>query len=79
MKKIGPGLNKRYRRKPEQEVVQLFTHWCLEYLTNSIVTVENKKQKKNSKGLHKVGKGGPVFVLDAFKLENCPAARRCIG
>ncbi len=72
MKKIGPGVNKCYRPKPEQEAVQLFTHWCLEYLMNSIVTVENKKQK-NSKGLHKVGKGGPVFLLDAFKLENCAA------
>jgi hypothetical protein len=78
IKKIGPGLNKRYRPKPEQEVVQLFTHWCLEYLMNSIVTVEDKKTKNISKGLHKVGKEGFVFVLDAFKLENCAATRRCI-
>jgi hypothetical protein len=57
MKKIGPGLNKRYRPKPEQELDQLFTHWCLEYLMNSIVTVENKKQNKIPKASTKLGRG----------------------
>jgi hypothetical protein len=56
IKKIGPGLNKRYRPKPEQEVVQLFTHWCLEYLMNSIVTVEDQKTKKIPKASTKLGR-----------------------
>jgi hypothetical protein len=72
MKKIGPGVNKPYRPKPEEKVVQLFTHRYLEYLMNSIVTVKNKKQKKIPKASTKLGRG-TVFVLDAFELENCAA------